>query len=69
MISYERYTELLSKNIQGTITTAEEKDVAQFVAAQPKTCPECGAALFSRFMPHQVAHDVAKCDRKMTGAS
>ena len=64
MISYERYTELLSKHINRTITDSEEKDIAKFEAAQPKTCPQCHAAVQSSFLPYRVVHDVAKCDGK-----
>jgi len=69
MIRYDRYAELLSKRIHHTITPAEEKDVGQFVAAQPKRCPQCGDAVFSAFLPYQVAHDVAQCDRKTIGVA
>ena len=61
MISYERYTELLSKHINRTITDSEETDIATFETAQPKTCPKCHAGVWSSFLPHRVLHDADKC--------
>lgn len=63
MITYDRYTELLSKRINRTITDSERNDVAKFEAAQPPTCPRCGASLRSYFIPDQIVHDSEKCDR------
>jgi hypothetical protein len=37
MISYARYTELLSKEINRTITAPEAKDFITFQSTQPKT--------------------------------
>ena len=64
MIPYDRYTELLSKEINRTITAAEQSDVAKFEAAQPKTCPRCQATVFSSFTPSRVIHDIEKCSIK-----
>ena len=64
MISYERYTELLSKHINRTIMPSEENDIANFEAAQPKACPKCNAPVRSLFMPSQITHDVEKCQPK-----
>ncbi|TAK98880.1 MAG: hypothetical protein EPO07_11400 [Verrucomicrobia bacterium] len=66
MISYERYAELLSKHINRTITDSEQKDVAKYEAAQPKTCPKCNASVWSSFQPVRVVHDVDKCNGKLT---
>ena len=64
MIPYDRYTELLSKEICRTITAAEAKDIISFQNAQPKTCPKCQAAVFSFFTPDRVGHDIEKCTGK-----
>ena len=64
MISYVRYTELLSKRIHRTITPAELDDLNRFAAAQPALCPQCNARVRSQFMPTQIAHDVEKCQPK-----
>lgn len=64
MIAYDRYTELLSKEINRTITAAEQSDVAKFETAQTKTCPKCQAAVFSSFTPSRVVHDIEKCSGK-----
>jgi len=64
MIPYDRYTELLSKHIHRTITPAETADLATFEAAQPRTCPACGAAVWSPFLPPRVIHDIPKCPGK-----
>jgi len=69
MISYERYTELLSKHINRIITPAEENDIANFETAQPKTCPKCHAAVWSGFQPPRIVHDVTKCDGKHTAVA
>ena len=61
MISYDRYTELLSKMIHKTITGLEKETVAEYEAAQPKNCPKCGAEVMSFLEPFQVVHDVEKC--------
>jgi hypothetical protein len=64
MISYDRYTELLSKEINRTITAAEQSDVAKFEAAQPKSCPKCKAAVISSFTPNRIIHDIENCSVK-----
>lgn len=69
MISYDRYTELLSKRINRTITDSEQKDIAKFEASQPKTCPRCGVAVRSYFLPGQIVHDSEKCAGKLTAAA
>ena len=64
MIAYDRYTELLSKIIHGTITPAETKAVEDYEAAQPETCPKCRAEVWTFLKPYRVAHDVEKCSGK-----
>ena len=61
LISYDRYTEFLSKRILRTISPAEVEDVARFETAQPKICPKCNAVVRSHFMPSQIVHDIEKC--------
>ena len=61
MISYERYTELLSKIIHRTITDAEKAVVSSYEAAQPKTCPKCGNNMWTFLESYRVAHDIEKC--------
>jgi len=61
LITYERYTEFLSKRISRTITPAELEDITRFEAAQTGTCPKCRQPVRSQFMPSQIAHDIAKC--------
>ena len=70
LISYDRYTEFLSKRILRTITPTEVEDVARFEAAQPKTCPKCNIPVRSHFMPSQIVHDIEKCQaQKPAGES
>jgi hypothetical protein len=64
MIAYDRYTELLSKHINRTITAQEMADVEKYEASQPKTCPKCGAAVWTFLEPFRVAHYVDKCTGK-----
>ena len=64
MITYDRYTELLSKIIYRTITPAELEILNQFEAAQPPLCPKCNARVRSQFMPAQIVHDIEKCSAK-----
>ncbi len=64
LISYDRYTEFLSKRIHCTIAPLELEDLNRFEAAQPKACPKCNAPVRSLFMPSQIAHDVEKCQPK-----
>jgi hypothetical protein len=64
MIAYERYTELLSKQIHRTITAQEKADVEKYESVQPKTCPNCGAAVWTFLEPFRVAHDMEKCAGK-----
>ena len=64
MITYERYTELLSKQIHRTITDLEKADVKKYEAAQPKTCPTCRANVWTFLEPYRVAHDVERCGGK-----
>ncbi len=61
MISYERYAELLSKQINRTITDSERNDITNYQSAQPKACPRCGTTVRSYFMPNEIVHDVDKC--------
>jgi len=69
MISYDRYTELLSKRIHRTITDSERTAIATFEAAQPKTCPRCRATVPSYFMPGQIVHDIENCTAKLPPAT
>jgi hypothetical protein len=69
MISYDRYTELLSKCINRTIMDSEQNDITKFEAAQPKTCPQCHAAVWSSFQPPRALHDAEKCAGKLTGGA
>ena len=64
MIAYDRYTELLSKMIHRTITGAEADIIAHYEAVQPKTCPKCGAQMFTFLTPFRVVHDAEKCSGK-----
>lgn len=64
MISYERYTELLSKIIHRTITDAEKEIVTSYEAAQPKKCPKCGNNMWTFLEPYRIAHDIEKCSGK-----
>ena len=61
MIAYDRYTELLSKQINHTITDQEKAEVVKYEAAQPKTCPKCGAQVWTFLEPYRVLHDVENC--------
>jgi hypothetical protein len=65
MTTYDRYTELLSKRVHRSITDAEQRDLATFETAQPKTCPRCHTTVRSSFLPGQIVHDVEKCDAKL----
>ena len=67
MIVYERYTELISKHIHHTITAQEKADLEKYEAAQPKTCPKCGAVVWTFLEPFRVAHDWEKCAGKTGG--
>jgi hypothetical protein len=64
LITYERYTELLSKHINHTISPVETEDIKNFEATQPQFCPKCGAPVWSPFQPLRVAHDLEKCSVK-----
>ena len=66
LISYDRYTEFLSKRISRTITPAETEDLSRFEAGQPKACPKCNTPVRSQFMPSQMVHDIEKCQPKRT---
>lgn len=68
MIPYDRYTELLSKHINRTISESEQADVTRFEAAQPKVCPQCQSPVWSPFPPPRVLHDIEKCQPKKTQA-
>ncbi len=65
MITYDRFTELLSKQIHRTITDQEQADLAKYEAAQPKTCPKCMANVWTFLTPYRIAHDVEKCAGKV----
>ena len=66
LVSYDRYTEFLSKRISRTITPAEREAISRFETSQPETCPNCKARVHSQFMPGQIAHDIEKCQPKKT---
>jgi hypothetical protein len=55
----DRCAELLSKEINHTITPAEAKDIITFQNTHPKTCPKCQATVFSYFTPDRVVSFVA----------
>ena len=61
LITYDRYTELLSKRIHHTITPAEVADLGHFESAQPVDCPKCKTRIRSQFLPSQIVHDLEKC--------
>ena len=69
MISYDRYTELLSKHIYRTITPAETEDVNHYEAAQPKFCPKCRAPVWTFLTPFRVTHDIAARQAKPIGSA
>jgi len=60
LIPYDRYTELLGKRIHRTITPAETEALALFEAAQPETCPKCGAQTHSYFLMPSLKLPLAK---------
>lgn len=64
LITYDQYAALKSKVIWRTITDKETKQLREFEAAQPKTCPDCGANTVSAFTPPAIAHDPKNCPRK-----
>mgnify|MGYP001336589996 CR=1 FL=1 len=70
LVPYDRYTELLSKRINRTITPVEAEDITSFEAAhmEPdrKVCPKCNWRVHSPFMPSQIVHDIEKCQPKTT---
>ena len=66
MITYDRYTELLSKIIYKTITDQEKEMVNEYEAAQPETCPKCSDGVWTFLEPYRVAHDVETCEGKET---
>jgi len=67
MITYDRYTELLSKIIHRTITEPEKAIVAEYETGRPKLCPKCRAEVMTFLTPYRVAHDVEKCAGKAGG--
>lgn len=73
LLSYDRYTELLSKHIHGTITPAEAADVAHFEAAhqgpEKKFCPKCNVPVWTFLEPFRIVHDIAKCPGKIGAAN
>ena len=60
-LTFERYAELLSKIIWGTITPAEQKAVAAFEAAAPELCPACKHKMRSIAPPHRICHNAEEC--------
>lgn len=67
MITYDRYTELLSKIIHRTITAEEKAVVAEYETGRPKLCPKCRAEMMTVCTPYRVAHDADKCMGKAGG--
>jgi hypothetical protein len=63
-IGHQKYTELLSRIINNVATDKERQQVADFEAAQPEHCPQCGDRVRSQFQPVRVVHDVVNCPRK-----
>ena len=67
MITYDRYTELLSRIIHRTITGEEKTMVAEYETGRPKLCPKCRAKVMTFLQPFRVAHDVEECEGKAGG--
>ena len=67
MMTYARYTELLSKRIQRTISPADLEEIGRYESAQPEFCPKCNARVRSQFMASQIVHDVEQCQAKPPG--
>ena len=65
MITYERYTELLSKKIHQSISPEDLHEVGSYEIAQPPVCPKCHIQVRSQFLPSQIVHDVEKCQVKL----
>ena len=64
LISYDRYTEFLSKRIHRSITPAEAEDTARFEVAQPQVCPKCHTPVHGPVLRAQIVHDMEKCQGK-----
>lgn len=61
-MNFARYTQLLSKAIQGTATEAELGLISHYEKTRPETCPKCDCPAHSRFEPtNRVVHDVENC--------
>ena len=69
MMTYARYTELLSKRIQRTISPTDLDEIGRYESAQPELCPKCNARVRSQFMPSQIVHDVEQCEGKRPGTN
>ncbi|MGC3961336.1 MAG: hypothetical protein QM813_26435 [Verrucomicrobiota bacterium] len=63
-IAYDKYTELKSRKIQNSLTAAQQKQLADFEASQPETCPDCGATVRGFILKTEIVHDVLNCPRK-----
>lgn len=64
MITYDRYTELLSKIIHRNITQAETKAVEDYETSTPDRCPKCNSDMWTILEPYRVVHDIEKCTGK-----
>ncbi len=67
MITYDRYTELLSRRIHKTATPADLDQIREYETAQPEFCPKCHTRVRSQFMPAQIVHDIEECQAKPPG--
>jgi hypothetical protein len=65
MITYERYAELLSKNIlaRASMTPRELAQAGEFEQEQPKTCPHCRSKTWSPFQPPRIVHNIDACGK------
>ena len=64
-MTYNFYTELLTKTIRGTITPAERTKVSFYETQHPDVvCPHCRRRTRSILPPSRVTHAVEECDMK-----
>lgn len=64
LVGYEKYAELLSRKINGGLTTAQAAQLAEFEAAQPERCPDCGTSVRGFIIKTEIVHDVLNCPHK-----
>lgn len=72
MMTFNEYTDERRSRKWGI--AVDHDAIAQFEAAQPKSCPECGAYVFDPYGWNWVIHDVAGClgkryNAEVTGAT